>query len=267
MKKLRHFLYQVIFEAETLPGKVFDLGLILLIVLNILGVMLDSVKSIQREYGTLLNSLEWGFTIIFTVEYLLRIYCVKRPLKYVFSFFGLVDLFSILPSYIAFYYSGASSLALIRGIRILRIFRILKLAHYLGEARGLSEAIKGSWAKIVVFLGATFSILLIFGSLMYLVEGEESGFTSIPRSIYWAIVTMTTVGYGDIAPKTVLGQMISSGVMLMGYGIIAVPTGIVVNEFKKKNLSGTRTCKNCLCDEHREQAKFCHQCGFNLDAE
>lgn len=262
----KEHLRKIIFEAETPSGKLFDIILIWLIIFSIIVVMLESVSTIRIQHGLILRNLEWILTILFTIEYFIRIICIPHPLKYIFSFFGLVDLLSILPTYLSLFFDGAQTLLIIRAIRLLRIFRVLKLAQFLGEAKQLVDALKNSWVKIIVFLGGTFSIILIFGSLMYLIEGEKNGFTSIPKSIYWAIVTMTTVGYGDIAPQTILGQIISSAIMLTGYGIIAVPTGIVVSEYgQKMKMVSTITCPECLKEGHRFDASFCRFCGGQLN--
>jgi len=262
---LKEKLRQIIFEAETPAGKFFDIALIFLILVSVVVVMLESVATIRSNHGTILRNLEWALTIIFSIEYLIRVISVKRPFKYIFSFFGMVDLLSIIPTFLSLYVEGAQSLLIIRAIRLLRIFRVLKLAQFLGEAKQLGDALKNSWAKIVVFLVTTLAIILIFGSMMYLIEGEKNGFTSIPKSIYWAIVTMTTVGYGDIAPQTILGQILSSAIMLTGYGIIAVPTGIVVSEYRY-NIKNVKTinCIECLREGHRFDSSHCRFCGAKL---
>ncbi len=227
---LRNRLHEVIFEADTFAGRLFDVVLILCIIISVTVVMLDSVSGLQEKYGRLFLLLEWLFTILFTIEYCLRLSCLGRPLKYVFSFYGIVDLLSILPSYVSLFLSSGKYLLVIRILRLLRIFRVLKLVQYVGESNYLQKALWASRRKIAVFLLSVFLLMIIFGSVMYIVEGPENGFTSIPRSVYWAIVTMTTVGYGDISPRTSLGQALASLVMIMGYGIIAIPTGIVTSE-------------------------------------
>ncbi|MEQ8925038.1 MAG: ion transporter, partial [Fulvivirga sp.] len=223
-------LYIIIFEADTFLGKLFDVILLIAILLSVLAVMLESVDHIKSDYGDLLYQIEWGFTILFSMEYIARIYVSERPKKYIFSFFGVIDLLSILPTFIGLFAAGAHSLLIIRSIRLLRVFRVLKMVRYLGEASSLMKALNASRAKIIVFIGAVFSLTVILGTIMYLIEGGENGFTSIPRSIYWAVVTLTTVGYGDIAPGTTLGQIVATAIMILGYGIIAVPTGIVSAE-------------------------------------
>lgn len=262
----RSKLHEVIFEADTNPGKLFDVILIAAIVLSVLVVMLDSVENVQKNFGTILYVIEWFFTILFSIEYVFRLYCVGRPLAYATGFYGIVDLLSILPTYVSLLMPGTQYFLVIRSLRLLRIFRVLKLVQYLGEARRLTVALKASQRKITVFLFVVVTIVIIFGSIMYVVESRESGFTSIPRSIYWAIVTLTTVGYGDISPKTGLGQALASLIMILGYGIIAVPTGIVTVEMSKidrKNIS-TQACPKCAAEGHDSDAKFCKFCGAQL---
>ena len=226
-RQWRHALHEIIFEADTPAGKLFDILLIVSIVISVVLVMLDSVSGIRATYGRQLYVGEWVFTILFTVEYLLRLLCVGRPLAYATSFFGMVDLLAILPTYLSIFIPGSQYLLVIRLLRVLRIFRVLKLVPYLGEARLLVQALRASRRKIIVFLFTVMILVVIFGSLMYLIEDPDSGFTSIPRSIYWAIVTLTTVGYGDISPQTGLGQLLAALIMVIGFGMIAVPTGIV----------------------------------------
>jgi voltage-gated potassium channel len=266
MQPWRERLHEIIFEAETPAGKAFDVALLVCIVASVATVLLESVASIRAQYGTLLRALEWGFTILFTVEYVLRLVCVRRPLRYALSFFGLVDLLAIVPTYLSVFVAGAQSLIVIRALRLLRIFRVLKLAHFVGEARMLRAALQASMRKIIVFLGTVVTIVLIVGSLMYLVEGEASGFTSIPQSMYWAIVTLTTVGYGDIAPQTVVGKLLASVVMILGYGIIAVPTGIVTVELAHARRAPitTEACRDCGKGGHDSDADFCKFCGARL---
>ncbi len=262
----RKKLQEVIFEAETTSGKTFDIVLIISILLSVTAVMLDSIASIQKLHGDTLYIIEWFFTLLFTVEYFLRLLCIGRPLKYAFSFFGMVDLLSIAPTYLSLLLPGTQYLLVIRILRILRIFRILKLVQYLNESRRLMTALRASRKKITVFLFTVLTLITIFGSLMYMIEGEQAGFTSIPKSIYWTIVTLTTVGYGDISPQTGLGQVLASVVMIMGYGIIAVPTGIVTVEmsqaFKKKVT--TEACPECSAEGHDADALFCKFCGSKL---
>lgn len=259
-------LHEVIFEADTPAGKWFDVLLILAILLSVVMVMLDSVAGIRKAYGRFLLAGEWFFTILFTIEYLLRLFSVRRPWAYAASFFGVVDLIAILPTYMSLFIPGAQYLLVIRILRVLRIFRILKLVQYLGEARLLTQALRASRRKITVFLFVVLTLVIIFGCLIYLIEDSKDGFTSIPRSIYWAIVTLTTVGYGDIFPKTNLGQLLSALIMIIGYAIIAVPTGIVTVElshaFSKK--ISTQACPNCSADGHDSDARFCKYCGSGL---
>jgi voltage-gated potassium channel len=264
--KLRARLHEIIFEADTPAGKLFDVLLIGSIIVSVSMVMLDSVNSIQARYGRLLYLGEWLFTILFTIEYFLRLYCVRRPMAYATSFFGLVDLLAVLPTYLSIFFPGTQYLLVIRILRVLRIFRVLKLVQYLGEARLLSHALRASRRKIIVFLFVVLTLVVIFGSLMYLIEDPESGFTSIPQSIYWTIVTLTTVGYGDISPQTGVGQTIAAMIMIIGYGIIAVPTGIVTAELSvvyKKSVS-TQACPECSAEGHDSDAKFCKFCGSRL---
>ena len=262
----RTVLHEVIFEADTPLGKGFDVLLIVSILASVIAVMLDSIASVQSQYGRLLYGIEWLFTIIFTVEYVLRLICVGRPLKYAISFYGVVDLLAIIPTYVSLFLPGSQYLLVIRILRILRIFRILKLVPYLGEARLLMKALRASSRKITVFIYTVMTLVVIFGSLMYVIEGGANGFTSIPRSIYWAIVTLTTVGYGDISPQTVLGQTLASMVMILGYAIIAVPTGIVTVEMSRA-FSGkvsTQACPECSAEGHDADARHCKFCGAVL---
>ncbi len=262
----RDKLREVIFEAETPAGKAFDIGLLLAIVLSIVAVLLESVAGIRAQYGAQLRAIEWFFTILFTIEYILRLICVGRPLHYAFSFFGMVDLLAIAPTYLSVLMPGAQSLIVIRALRLLRVFRVMKLVHFVGEARMLRAALRASGRKIVIFLGGVLTVVVIVGSLMYVIEGEESGFSSIPESVYWAIVTMTTVGYGDIAPQTVAGQILAAIAMIMGYSIIAVPTGIVSAEMvhAARPEVTTRVCSACFTEGHESSARFCKDCGAEL---
>jgi voltage-gated potassium channel len=266
MKSWRDRLYEIIFEADTPEGKAFDVTLLWAIVISVVAVMLESVAHIQARYGNLLKTVEWGFTVIFTIEYLARIVAVRYSWRYIFSFLGLIDLLALLPSYLSLFFIGSQYFLVIRTIRLLRVFRIFKLTRYLGEAATLSRALQASRHKIIVFLGVVLSIVIISGTLMYLIEGPENGFKSIPTSIYWAIVTLTTVGYGDISPQTTLGQALASFIMIMGYGIIAVPTGIVTSELTRatSRKTSTQTCPNCLLQDHETDALFCKQCGTKL---
>jgi voltage-gated potassium channel len=264
--EVRSRLHEIIFEADTPAGKLFDVLLILSIVISVVLVMLDSVVSIQQTYGDLLYLGEWVFTILFTIEYFLRLYSVGRPLSYATSFFGMVDLLAILPTFLSLVFPGAQYLLVIRILRVLRVFRVLKLVQYVGEARVLMHAMRASRRKIIVFLFVVMTLVVIFGSLMYVIEDPDSGFTSIPRGVYWAIVTLTTVGYGDISPQTGLGQTLAAVIMILGYGIIAVPTGIVTAELTysfKKSVS-TQACPECSSEGHDPDAEFCKYCGATL---
>lgn len=262
-------LHEIIYEADTKKGKAFDIILLWLIVISIVLVMLESVKDLDAKYHTFFNVSEWIITILFTIEYIARIISVKQPLKYIFSFYGLIDLLSTIPKYISLIFGGAHALVALRALRLLRVFRILKLVRFIGESEKLAKALKASRHKVLVFVMAVFIICLIIGTFMYLIEGDESGFTSIPRSVYWSIVTLTTVGYGDIAPQTALGQILASVVMILGYGIIAIPTGIVTAEFTKQggpNVQvNTQSCKNCAATFHRDDANYCYRCGTAID--
>jgi len=262
--RLRHRLHEIIFEADTPTGKLFDVVLILSIIISVIVVMLDSVAALNIQYGKFFLFLEWFFTILFTIEYVLRLSCIGRPAKYAKSFYGVVDLLSILPSYLSLFISGGKYLLVIRILRLLRIFRVLKLVQYVGESNYLQRALWASRRKIAVFLLSVFLLMIIFGSVMYIVEGAENGFTSIPRSIYWAVVTMTTVGYGDISPQTSLGQGIASLIMILGYGIIAIPTGIVTAELTFKQNISTQACPECSAEGHDLNAKHCKFCGADL---
>ena len=266
--KLRQTLNTIIFEHDTKAGKAFDIVLLVLILLSVLTVSLESMPELNRKYLPRFIRAEWGFTIIFTLEYLLRLYSSPRPLKYAFSFFGLIDLFSVMPTYLSFIIVGSQYLLVLRVFRLLRIARIFKLTRFINEGQVLTKALRASMVKISVFLGAVVTTVVIIGSLMYIIEGAENGFTSIPRSIYWAIVTLTTVGYGDIAPATPLGQILASMVMIMGYGIIAVPTGIVSVEMAKSERATltTNTCPRCNAEGHLAGARFCYNCGDKMPA-
>ena len=265
-------LHEIIFEADTPEGKWFDVILLFAILLSVAVVLLDSVSNIHDKYGKSLIIIEWIFTILFTIEYILRIYSVFRPWKYVTSAFGIIDLLSILPTYLSLLFVGTQSLLVIRALRLLRVFRIFKLVSFLDQARHVMIALRKSVPKILVFLSFILVIVTIIGSMMYLIEGgQNERFDSIPRSIYWAIVTLTTVGYGDITPVTNLGQLLSAVVMLMGYAIIAVPTGIVSAEIiqsaKKSNKVSTQACQYCGKEGHAYDAKYCKHCGEPMHAE
>jgi voltage-gated potassium channel len=267
---LREKLHTIIFGTDTPAGKGFDLVLIYTILLSVATVMLDSVAAIHRTYGNWLYALEWAFTLLFTVEYFVRIYISPRPLRYIFSFYGLVDLLSIVPTYLSIFLTGASYLLIIRLLRVLRIFRVLKLVRYSEEANMVIRTIFQARRKIFVFLWGVIVISVVFGSLMFLVEGPERGFTSIPKSIYWVVVTITTVGYGDITPQTVFGQLISTVAMLTGYSIIAIPTGIVSAEFineshrMREEARRTNRCVECGRPGHEPDARYCFSCGNPL---
>jgi len=266
LKGYRALFHEVVFEADTFWGKIFDVALLVIILLSVLVVCLESVEEIAAKHGEALRITEWVFTILFTIEFIVRLLSVAKPSKYIFSFFGFIDLLSILPTYIGLFVAGAQTFLVIRIFRLLRIFRIFKLVRYVGEARQLSHAIRSSTAKITVFLIVVVSLSVLMGSLMYLVEGKEHGFTSIPRGIYWAVVTLTTVGYGDIAPQTAVGQGVATLIMIMGYGIIAVPTGVVSAELvKNRKLEiSTQACQYCAKEGHDIDATFCKFCGHKL---
>jgi voltage-gated potassium channel len=261
---LRKRLYKIIFFTDTKAGKLFDVVLLIAILVGVLVVMLDSVKEIRDNYVTLLHAVEWTITIIFSLEYILRIIVHPRPKKYIFSFYGIIDLLAAIPTYISLLIAGTHYLAVIRALRLLRVFRILKLSQYLDAGSAIAVALKQSRRRIGVFIYAILIIVIVIGSLMYLVEGPEHGFTSIPRSIYWAIVTLTTVGYGDISPETNIGQFIASLIMILGYAIIAVPTGIVSAELVKANQINKRHCKSCNEVNHEQDAVYCKKCGKKL---
>ena len=265
--------YTIIFEADTRAGRLFDQTLIGVILLSVAVVMADSVQSIHLAYGSTLEMMEWVFTLLFTAEYLARLLCVRRPLQYAFSFYGLIDLIALLPTYLALFVPGLHALIDVRVLRLLRVFRVFKLAAYVSEYQSLARALAASRRKIMVFLSAVMMVVLVMGTVMYVVEGPQNGYTSIPTSVYWAITTVTTVGFGDITPKTDLGRLISSFMMLLGWGILAVPTGIVSAEMAVQRQSGlsnvsvtTRTCHECLTEGHAPEADFCFHCGARLPA-
>ena len=269
--KLKQKIFDVIFEANTPYGKLFDITLLFLIMVSVGLVMLESVPAINARYHSTLVTLEWTLTSLFTIEYLLRVYCVKNRWRYIFSFYGIIDLLSILPFYLGLFFPSSKYLSSIRILRLLRIFRIFNLTQFTHRRNVLVIGLKESKDKIIVFLSYVILIVVVIGSIMFMVEHDhpESGFTSIPISIYWAIVTLTTVGYGDISPVTGLGQFLASLVMIIGYGIIAVPTGIVTAEFARKSIKDntvntSRTCKKCNSQLHFDNAKYCHECGTEL---
>lgn len=265
----RRRAHEIIFEADTAAGKTFDVALLILIVLSVATVLLESVAPLRERYGAVMRAIEWIITGLFSAEYLMRLLVVGRPMRYARSFFGVVDLLAILPTYLSVILPGTQSLAVIRALRVLRVFRVLKLGYFVGEAEHLKAALRSSARKIIVFLVGVVTLLVIVGALMYLIEGEASGFSSIPISIYWAVVTMTTVGYGDLAPATVLGRLLASVVMIMGYGIIAVPTGIVSVELARtgRETVSTQACPMCAAEGHDPDAVHCKYCGARLEPE
>ena len=263
---IRARLHEVIFEADTPEGRMFDLLLLIAIVSSVMVVLLESVASVRARVGPTLRAAEWGFTVLFTIEYLLRLFSVRRPLRYALSPYGIIDLIAILPSYISLVLPGTQNLLVIRLLRLLRVFRILKLAEYLEESRTLVYALRASARKIFVFLLTVVTIVVVVGTMMYVIEGEEHGFTSIPLSIYWAVVTLTTVGYGDLAPATTVGRALAVVLMLTGYGIIAVPTGIVTVELTRASVApvSTQACPGCGAEGHAHDALYCRRCGTKL---
>lgn len=265
-KDWRERLFVIIFESDTPRGKAFDVALLWLIVLSILAVVIESIPSLGR-YERLLSACEWIFTVIFTLEYFLRIVCVRDKWKYITSLLGIIDLIAILPAYLSLTFVGLQYLLVIRVLRLLRVFRILKLGRYIGEAQLLTRALRASRFKITVFLSTVLTLVVIIGTLMYMIEGEASGFTSIPVGMYWAIVTLTTVGFGDITPQTTAGRILASAVMILGYGIIAVPTGIVTVELAQQSRQSFRriTCQTCGTKGHDADAVYCRICGEKLE--
>ncbi len=266
-KKLKHTLYLVIFGTDTPAGKRFDVILISAILMSVFALMLDSVEDISQAYRTLFLIIEWLFTLLFTIEYMVRIYCSPRPSRYIFSFYGLIDLVSVLPSYLSLFFPGANYLLVVRLFRVLRIFRVLKLVRYLTEANVLLRSLMSAKRKILVFFTSVLVLSTVFGSLMYIVEGGENGFSSIPKSIYWTIVTITTVGYGDITPHTNIGQVIAALAMLTGYSIIAIPTGILTAELSQE-IQRERTehvCGSCGKRGHEIEALYCFACGGEIE--
>jgi len=262
-------LGDIIFESDTPLAKLFDVVLLIAIVLSILLIMLESVTSYRVRYGDVMRGFEWVFTLLFTAEYVLRIYSAYDRPKYLRSFYGIVDLLAVLPAYLSLFFLGAKYFLVIRALRLLRVFRVLKLVHFLGEANTLSRAMRASRGKITVFTVAVVSIVIIIGSMMYVIEGPENGFSDIPTSVYWSIVTLTTVGYGDIAPQTPLGKFLAAVAMILGYGIIAVPTGIVTSEISRasheeRKRGRIRMCKRCHLGGHESDAEFCKYCGGDL---
>ena len=272
MKKLiteeqRKKLHEIIYEADTPAGRLFDIILLSLILISIIAIMLESIASVQLKYGFILAEIEWIITAFFTLEYIARIIAVREPRHYIFSFYGIIDLLATIPKYIGLLFPGFGFLLAIRAIRLLRVFRILKLIKFVGAGNNLAIALKKSRAKIFVFLFTVMVLSIILGTLMYMIEGPENGFTSIPKSVYWTIVTLTTVGFGDITPHTPLGQLLSVVIMVLGYGIIAVPTGIVTSELANQNKDvhlNTQSCPNCGASNHKDNAEFCYNCGTRL---
>lgn len=265
-KSLKFKLHEIIYEADTKAGKFFDVILLIIILASILFVMLESVDSIDKSYGVILDIAEWVITILFSLEYILRIISVKNPFKYIVSFYGIIDLLSTIPKYVSLILIESHNLTVLRALRLLRVFRILKITRYIGASNRLLVALRSSRAKIAVFLLFVLILCIILGTIMYMIEGAENGFSSIPRSVYWAIVTLTTVGYGDIAPATALGQLIASAIMILGYAIIAIPTGIVSSEMMTSKINtNTQVCPNCMKDTHQDGAEFCYHCGDKLN--
>ncbi len=266
-KNWKNKLHEVIYEADTLGGKIFDVVLLSLILTSISIVMLESVSHIDAKYHKELQLAEYIVTGIFIIEYILRIIAIKKPLKYILSFYGIIDLLAIIPIFLSGFIIGSENLVSLRSLRLLRIFRIFKLARYIGEANRLIIALRASRARISVFLFFVLVLCVILGSVMYIIEGADNGFTSIPRSVYWAIVTLTTVGYGDIAPHTPLGQFIASVIMILGYAIIAIPTGIISTSLSKNHKVNTNTqsCRECSIEGHKDEAFYCFNCGSKLN--
>lgn len=264
MSKFKKRLYEIVFESDTRAGRIFDGTLLVIIVFSVLVVMLESVAHFRNNYHEEFKIIEWVVTGIFTVEYFTRIWLTRRPIRYIFSFYGLIDLLAVLPTYLGFFISGGENLLVVRVLRLIRIFRLLKLTEYTGAGRFILNAIWNSRAKLGIFITFVFALTIVIGTIMYLIEGEENGFTDIPTSIYWSIVTLTTVGYGDISPVTGLGKFFAGIVMLLGYAIIAVPTGIVTASLITKQTKNTQVCQNCMFDQHDDDALYCKKCGTPL---
>jgi len=272
LNKTRQKIHDVIYEADTPAGKVFDISLIIVIIISVLLVALETVGWINQQYYNILNIAEWVITILFTIEYILRIVSVHHPSKYIFSFYGIIDFLAMIPKYISLFVVGAhlETMMAIRALRILRIFRVLHISRYIGESNFLVRSLLVSRAKIIIFLLFVLIMCILFGTLMYLVEGPEAGFNNIPESIYWCISTISTVGYGDIVPLTGMGKFLASMLMILGYGIIAVPTGIISAEMaqRRKNVDvNTTVCAECMNDKHKDNAIYCHECGSHLEDE
>ena len=264
----RRKLHEIIYGTSTPAGKLFDIILLIVIVYSVVIVMLESVPRIDTKYHKFLNISEWVVTVLFTIEYVLRIVCIQKPKKYIFSFFGIIDLLSTIPKYLSYFVVGSQYITAFRALRLLRVFRILKLVRYVGESNNLLRALKASRAKIFIFVFFVLIVSVLLGTIMYLVEGPEHGFNSIPHSVYWTIVTLTTVGYGDISPETGIGQFIATFIMIIGYGIIAVPTGIVTVEYSKQRRQTSKAdvyaCRECNTTGHVEGANHCYNCGSEL---
>lgn len=264
----RFKLHEIIYEADTPAGKLFDVALMVIVLLSVIVVILDSVAEYNQQFGNLFRILEWVFTVIFTIEYICRIICINKPLTYIFSFYGIIDLLATLPTYISLLVEGPQYLLIVRLLRMMRVFRVLKLSRYLGEANTLWVALKGARIKITVFIMFVGIIVVIIGTLMFLIEGGKNGYNNIPESIYWAIVTLSTVGYGDIAPHTALGKVLASVLMILGYGVIAVPTGIVsleLNQAESKKKISTQSCISCSREGHAIDAIYCKYCGDEIN--
>lgn len=266
----RYRLHEIIYEADTPMGKLFDIVLLILILLSVVIVMLESVQELGIKYYDLFHIIEWVITIFFTIEYIARVVTVNKPRKYIFSFYGIIDFLSTIPLYLSLILVGSNYLLTVRALRLLRVFRILKIARYVGEGNKLRRALIESRAKIFIFVFAVLIVAVIAGTLMYLIEGEESGFRNIPVSVYWCIVTLTTVGFGDIAPVTPAGQFLATIIMVLGYGVIAVPTGIVSAQYVRSTSDNfvhvnTQSCQNCGEERHRDDSEFCYKCGAKLN--
>lgn len=264
MSKIKKRLYEIVFEADTQAGKLFDGLLLVVILFSVIVVILESNNSFSAKHHSLLRIIEWSITGIFTVEYFARIWLTQRPIKYIFSFYGFIDLLAILPTYLGLFIGGGQSLIVIRSLRLIRVFRILKLSNYTRAGRIIITALWNSKEKLGVFITFVIILSVIIGTIMYLIEGPKNGFTDIPTSIYWAIVTLTTVGYGDISPLTGFGKFFSSLVMILGYAIIALPTGIIAASFIVKKNANTQICSNCMLDKHDDDAHYCKRCGTSL---
>lgn len=266
MKPFRQRLYEIIFEADTKAGRIFDLTLLVVILFSVLTVILESIPFLGEKFKSIFSGIEWTITILFTIEYLCRIWTTEKPSRYMISFYGIIDLLALLPTYIIFFVPGGQSLMVIRAMRLIRVFRILKLSKYIGAGRFIVVSLWKNKEKMIVFILFVLSLTLIIGTLIYLIEGKENGFTDIPTSIYWAIVTLTTVGYGDLSPATAAGKFLASVVMILGYAIIAVPTGIITAGIIEKNTQkNTQVCSGCMYDNHDDDALFCKKCGKSLN--